>query len=222
MGIEHSGHHAKAGISLDSLHRYLLSICFCAHCEGRMESNGVDFAKAKSDVIAEMRNYFSVRGGFKTEDEVEGLTEVLGEDNAEGIMAARDEVVLSLLEEIYWLIQKPQSLSVMVTGEQLTTGASASVTISEAREWTDRLLVQAFSKTHAEIYKSISDVAVRRGNREVYAGLQAISPYVDFADQLAENAVAARDAGAAGLQFYHYGLMPLDNLNWIRQAISSV
>jgi hypothetical protein len=222
MGIDHSGHHAKQGIEMDTLHKFLLSICFCAHCQSKMQAHGVDTDKARNGVAEEMRSYFGGRFHTKVEDALESFEEILGADQAGGILGARDEVVLTLLEEIYWLVKKPQCLSVMVTGSPLATGAQAGITLSQAREWTDRLLTQAFSKEISAIKSAVSDIAVRRGSAPVYAGLQAITPFVNSREELVERVQAVSQAGAEGVQFYHYGLMPLENLSWIKEALHRV
>ncbi len=221
MGIDHTGHHSKAGIELDPLHKFLLSICFCPHCCEKMEAHGVNTHAARIGVVQEMQSFFN--GIFRlSDDPVESFMDVLGTENAEGILAAREEIVLTLLEELYWLIKKPQKLSVMVTSTPLATGAAAWVTLSQVRGWTDRLLHQAFSKDPGEIHKELSDLAVRRGSTPVHAGLQAMAPFILTRQDLVDRVQLVFEAGAEGVQFYHYGLMPLETLTWIREAIYSL
>lgn len=220
MGMDHSGHHAKQGIELDALHRFLLSICFCEHCAARMTECGVEVDRAREDVVREMRGFFSGHFREAGDDALGAFAEILGREQADGILAARDEVVLTLLEELYWLVREPQRLSVMVTGSPLATGAQAGLTLSEAREWTDVFLTQVFQKQTSAIHEGVSDITTRRGGTPVYAGLQAIEPFVGSAAELAERVNAAVQAGAEGIQFYHYGLMPLANLQWIRQSLA--
>jgi hypothetical protein len=222
MGIDHTGHHSKAGIELDELHRFLLSVCVCPHCAARMSANGVNVRSVCDGIVREMRGCFEGRFAETHGDPLGDLAEILGTENAEGLVAARNESILTLMEELFWLIQKPQILSVMVSASPLTTGALAGVTISEARQWTDRLLVQAFRSNPSEVHDAIADVAIRRGSTPVFAGLQAVVPFVRSAADLKASALAARNAGADGLQFYHYGLMPLANLDWVRQAMTAV
>lgn len=239
MGLDHTGHHSKQGLELDGLHRYLLSVCFCPHCAARMKAHGVVVEQAREAVVREMRSLFAGQyRSLQEEDTLDALMETLGRDNAEGILAARDEVVLTLLEEVYWLLQgsgsaspasrpptpsgleRPQRLSVMVSGSPLTTGAHAGVTLSQARPWADRLLIQAFQREADAIRRMVADVAVRRGSTPVFAGLPAVAPFVRSGAELTERVAAALEAGAEGIQFYHYGLMPLGNLAWIRTAIA--
>jgi hypothetical protein len=220
MGIDHSGHHAKAGVELDALHKFLLSICFCPHCREHMVANGVDAVRAVEVVKEEMQGYFAGRYRAADDDALGMLSTVLGSDQAEGILAARDEVVLTLLEEIYWLVQKPQCLSVMVSPNPLATGAPIAAALSQTREWTDRLLVQAFAREPGAVRDLVADVAIRRGSTPVYAGLQAVDPFVKCAEDLEIRVKSACEAGADAVQFYHYGIMPLHNLEWIRSSLA--
>ena len=187
-----------------------------------MARHGVDVEQARASVMQETRGYFAGRYRHGDRDAVEELHDILGDSNADGILAARDEVVLTLLEELYWMVDEPHSLTVMVTGSPLETGAAAAVTVSQARQYCDRLLVQAFHQDTRAVYDSVSSIAVLRGSTPVQAGIAAYAPYVRSADDLLEKARAARDSGADGLQFYHYGLMPLENLGWIRAALSNL
>jgi hypothetical protein len=94
------------------------------------------------------------------------------------------------------------------------------LTTSQARQWTDSLLHQAFSRDPETIHSSVADIAVRRGSTPVLAGLQAVAPTVQNAEELKRAVRAALEAGADGIQFYHYGLMPLVNLEWVREALA--
>jgi len=222
MGLEHTGHHSKTGLEMDDLHRWLLSLCFCPHCAARMEAQGVEAGAARRRVQGEVRAYFDGRFQQPNDDLHAGLAAVLGQEWADGILAARDDAVLSLLEELYWLVRGPQKLCLMVAGSPFATGAGAGVTLSLARQWCDRLLCQAFHRDPPVIRAALAEVAVRRGSTPLYAGLQAIPPAARSADDLDLAVLAARDAGVEGIQFYHYGIMPLRNLDWIRSALAGL
>lgn len=219
MGIDHTGHHSKQGLDTDPLHRFLLSLCFCPDCMALMGKNGVDPEKARHEVVQEIRGFFGGHFQSTRDDVMDAFCDVIGDDQAEGILAAREEAVFTLLEELYWLIRKPQRLSIMVAGSPLSTGAQVGLTLSEAREYTDILLTQAFNKEVEPIREAIADIAVRRGSTPLYAGLQAIAPFVQSERDMVTRVQTAYEAGAEGVQFYHYGLMPLQNLAWIRTAL---
>lgn len=221
MGMDHSGHHAKAGIELDALHRFLLSVCFCRWCRERMATAGADPEAARAAVVAEMRAYFGGGRQFEGAESLEALHEVLGQVQAEGVLAGRADAVLSLLGELRPLVQPPKRLSVMVAASPLVTGAAAAIPLEAARGQTDILLRQAFAKESEAIRADLAMVAAQRGSTPLYAGLQAVEPFVRGAANVAASVRAARDAGAEGVQFYHYGLMPLENLDWIRTALTA-
>jgi hypothetical protein len=222
MGMEHTGLHSKQGVELDTLHRFLLSLCFCEHCRARMRAHGVDVSAARDAVVREMRGYLSGLYHPNEEDPLGQLATILGGEQADSILAARDEVVLTLLEELYWQVNEPQQLSIMVAGSPLVTGAGAAITLSEAREWCDILLAQVFLHSVEAIHEAVADIAVRRGSVPVYAGLQAMAPFVRSQKELSERVRVVWESGAEGVQFYHYGLMPLRNLEWITEALAAV
>jgi hypothetical protein len=217
MGMDHTGHHSK-GTALAPLQRFLLSICFCAHCAGYMTAQDVDVAQARQDVRENLLAYFSGsrEGGGDTPEE---LAKALGAERAAGILAAREEAVFSLLAEIRQVVRAPQKLSVMITPSRLATGAQVSGGVARAAKRTDRLLHQAFSTDAAPIRKAVAEVAAQADGTPVFAGLQAIAPFVRSSEEMVERVRAARSGGAEGAQFYHYGLMPLENLEWIRRAL---
>jgi len=51
-------------------------------------------------------------------------------------------------------------------------------------------------------------------------GLRPLVPDCGAADNLAAKVAAVRAAAAGGAHFYHYALMPLNRLDWIRQALA--
>ena len=49
--------------------------------------------------------------------------------------------------------------------------------------------------------------------------LRPMRPDCDSAENLAAKAAVARELGIEWIDFYHYGFMPLDRLDWIREAL---
>jgi len=54
------------------------------------------------------------------------------------------------------------------------------------------------------------------------AGYRVFYPEVTSADDIAARAKAAVDAGADGINFYNYGLIPAKRLAWVRRAVDGV
>jgi hypothetical protein len=50
------------------------------------------------------------------------------------------------------------------------------------------------------------------------AGYRVFYPEVHSGDELAARAKAAIEAGADGINFYNYGLIPEKRLDWVRQG----
>lgn len=67
------------------------------------------------------------------------------------------------------------------------------------------------------------DGYVCAGNpQRLRVGLRPMWPDTLDPDTLRTRVRIAADRGARGLDFYHYALMPRENLAWIRQALSEL
>lgn len=214
MGIDHSGHHSKSGVQLDETQRWLLSICFCRYCAARMEANGIDVDYARESIEGYLLSGFVDGGNHR---------DILSCVDMEGIAAARNQAVLTLLEEIASQCDRSQTqICLYVSSNVRATGAPTGVPRDKAAAHCDRFLVQTSEKEPAKIEASLSPVVRSQAGLPVHAGLQAIEPFVQSAEDVAASIQAAVNAGAEGLQFYHYGLMRLQNLDWISAGLESV
>jgi hypothetical protein len=54
------------------------------------------------------------------------------------------------------------------------------------------------------------------------AGFRVFYPEMKSADDLAIRSRAAMEAGADGINFYNYGLIPAKRLDWVRQAVDGL
>jgi hypothetical protein len=59
-------------------------------------------------------------------------------------------------------------------------------------------------------------------DRTLRAGLRLFHPEVASAEDVAARAVAAMRAGAQGINFYNYGLVPAARLDWVRAAAEAL
>ena len=67
---------------------------------------------------------------------------------------------------------------------------------------------------------AIAQLAVHLASPDqIGVGLQAYPPASPDATTLMANLEAALEQGVSRFSFYNYGIMPLPNLDWIRQAI---
>jgi hypothetical protein len=58
--------------------------------------------------------------------------------------------------------------------------------------------------------------------RSLRAGLRLFYPEVASAEEVAARALAAVRAGAEGINFYNYGLVPAARLDWVRAAAEAI
>jgi hypothetical protein len=54
------------------------------------------------------------------------------------------------------------------------------------------------------------------------AGFRVFYPEIRSAEDLKARAIAAISAGADGINFYNYGLIPAARLDWVKAAVDAV
>jgi hypothetical protein len=226
MSVEHLSHHEKTGIRLDLLHRFLLSLCFCAACEVAMTDAGLDPAETRAAVRAACEAFLA--GGMAPteapDDVAARLAAILGADVAKRLVAARDRVTFELIDAIAAGLPAPlgpdaPALVISAGTSAFETGAAIGADLAGLAARADRLLlhVQTLGEDEAEATTARMVDAVA-GGAGVDVGVAAYAPVITDADQLTRRVRRLAAAGAHGIHYYHYGLCPRQNLGWIARA----
>ena len=58
------------------------------------------------------------------------------------------------------------------------------------------------------------------GSGRMSVALRPLLPDCRLEENFAAKVAVARAAGAGGIDFYHYAMMPLNRLDWIRRALA--
>ena len=224
MGYSHLSHHDKAGIRLDLLHDYLLSVCFCSYCRERLRSFGVDPELTKTKFRKELETYFESECDVVVEepDDVQDrLAEILGPAALACLVDARSQVVCSLVDEIRRSVRKDVQLVMRAATSCFVTGGDAGVRWQDLSGIVDRILLVLF---HHRL--DLVESELRRGleNRErsglpLYVGLRAHYPDITSEPELQARLQLLKEQSVKGVQFYNYGLLPSANLGWIQKAV---
>jgi hypothetical protein len=216
MGMDHSGHHAKTGIELDTAHKWLLSLCFCQHCTMALLEQEVDIERALSIVRQRLRLTLADEADPVHPEPAQALAEILGEDLRDTLLNMRQKTVLTLLRSIAHTLPQNTRISLMVSPNPYSTGAGAPVDHKAASAHCSEILIQAFTKNPQHITQHTHAVS---GAAPVCTGLQTLPPHVTSEQELTNAIHAASTAGARRICLYHYGLMPLNRLRWVKSAL---
>jgi len=221
MGFAHEHHHEKDGVGLNAEDDFLLSLCFCDHCTARAKKAGVPIEGAQKIVmrfIAELCERAVPEKQFPDFPEA-GIDAFRAHPDLHAFLAWRFEPVTSLIEEIK-ASADPATRIVLIDLKDAWLGG---VDLFEVCKRCDGAILCCYNMTP----EAIGDV-IRAGramlgkDKFVGLGLRVFYPEVDGPEILTARTKAAVDAGADGVNFYNYGLIPAKRLDWVGEAVGAI
>ncbi|ARO32974.1 hypothetical protein NXC14_PB00150 (plasmid) [Rhizobium sp. NXC14] len=221
MGFAHEYHHEKDGVGLNAEDDFLLSLCFCDHCIARAAKAGVQVEGARRTVarfIAELCERAVPERQFP-DFPTAGIDAFRGHSDLHAYLAWRSEPVTSLIGEIKGAAD-PATRIVLI---DLKDGWLGGVDLAAVGKLCDGAILCCYDMTP----EAVSDV-IRAGRaamgpgKFLGVGLRVFYPEVGGPMVLAARAKAAIDAGADGVNFYNYGLVPAKRLDWVKAAVDAI
>ncbi len=221
MGFAHEYHHEKDGVGLNAEDDFLLSLCFCDHCTARAQKAGVPVEGARRTVarfIAELCERAVPERQFPEFPDA-GIDAFRDHPDLHAFLSWRSEPVTSLIGEIK-AAADPATRIVLI---DLKDGWLGGVDLAAVGRLCDGAILCCYDMTP----EAVGDV-IRTGrallgpDRFLGLGLRVFYPEVDGPDILAARTKSAVDAGADGVNFYNYGLIPAKRLDWVREAVAAI
>ncbi|TAV43044.1 hypothetical protein ELI30_31650 (plasmid) [Rhizobium leguminosarum] len=221
MGFAHEYHHEKDGVGLNAEDDFLLSLCFCDHCTARATKAGVPVEGARRSVahfIAELCER-AVPARQLPDFPVAGIDAFRDHPHLHAYLTWRSEPVTSLIGEIK-AGADPATRIVLI---DLKDGWLGGVDLAAIGKLCDGAILCCYDMEP----DAVGDV-IRTGRAAIGpgkflgVGLRVFYPEVSGPAILAARAKAAVDAGADGVNFYNYGLIPAKRLDWVKAAVDAV
>ncbi|MEZ2222711.1 hypothetical protein [Rhizobium sp. RCC_161_2] len=221
MGFAHEYHHEKDGVGLNDEDDFLLSLCFCDHCMSRAEKAGIDAAAARDTVrtfIAEMCEREIPQKQF-AEFPAAGIDAFKAWQDLHAYLRWRTEPVTSLIAEI----KRHADPATKIVLIDLKDGWLGGVDLEAVGKVCDgAILCCYFMAPDAVADVMESGRAALGPDKYLGAGFRVFYPEVPSASDIAARTKVAVDAGADGVNFYNYGLIPAKRLDWVRAAVDGV
>lgn len=221
MGFAHEYHHEKDGVGLNAEDDFLLSLCFCDHCAKGAGAAGVPIGEARKTVagfIAEMcereipEKQFP---GFPSK----GIDAFKAWPALHAFLAWRSEPVTSLIREIRENAD-PATKIVLI---DLKDGWLGGVDLEAVGRICDGAILCCYDMSPDEGAAVMKMGRAALGpDKYLGAGFRVFYPEMRSAGDLADRAKAVVEAGADGINFYNYGLIPAKRLDWVRQAVDGL
>lgn len=221
MGFAHEYHHEKDGVGMNDEDDFILSLCFCDHCLARAANAGINAAGARQTVrtfIAEMCEREIPQKQFP-DFPAAGIDAFLMWPDLHAYLSWRTEPVTSLIKEIRAKAD-PATKIVLI---DLKDGWLGGVDLEAVGKICDgAILCCYFMEPDAVDALMKAGRAALGPDKYLGAGYRVFYPEVRSAAELAARARAAIDAGADGVNFYNYGLIPAKRLDWVRAAVDGL
>lgn len=216
MGFTHGYHHEKDGVGLTPEEDFFLSICFCEHCRRRAEAAGIDAEAARRWTAGALAAAFEREQPERTfaSFPADGIDAFRAVPALHEFLAWRSEVVTSLVAEIKESAHP--ATKVVVVSDSATYYAALDP--ERAAAACDGLLLCLYGAPAATV-AGIGETRRAIGPEKFLgAGFTLVHPAVAGPDDLANVTRTAVEAGADGINYYNYGLVPAKRLAWIGHA----
>jgi hypothetical protein len=233
-GFSHGAHHERAFVPVSPIADFLLSLCFCAACGSRasgvVEVDGLA-ARVRGVFREELRSPTSSPHG----PDRDALAARCGSDLRE-YLAARESTVTDLAARCaavarkqgvrFGFIDHAGALKGYATGAP--SGPSSCVDAwrlgvdpRAVASTVDAYAVLAYTTSPDRVALDVRDYVAALGDTPLRCVLRHGAPDLVDTPNLRHKVGAATVNGAAAVDFYHYGLMPLSGLDTAAAAIGS-
>ncbi|WP_431324440.1 hypothetical protein [Rhizobium sp. YTU87027] len=217
MGFAHEYHHEKDGVGLNAEDDFLLSLCFCEHCMARAAKADVPIEasrKAVSRFIAELCERAVPEVQFPDFPEA-GIDAFRAHPELHAFLGWRTEPVTSLIGEI----KAAADLSTRIVLIDLKDGWLGGVDLGVVGKLCDGAILCCYDATPEAVAEVIRTGREALGpDKFLGVGLRVFYPEVASPEILVARVKAAIEAGAEGVNFYNYGLIPAPRLDWVKAA----
>ncbi len=236
--FDHGYHHERAFIALSPVARLLLGLCFCPHCTRAIGAAGVAVERVRAFVRAELARVLdgtanALPAGAVDHAEIAALAD--GELGR--FLRARERIVTSLVAEVRAAVEAagasrfvPMDMAGAMLGYATGAPTGPPAPASAWREGLDPAAVAGAAHGLAAIgyardpARLRGDLAAYRDlvppDRERVVALRPMLPDCDSATNLTMKVALLREFGVSWADFYHYGFMRLDALDWIGEALA--
>lgn len=221
MGFLHGFHHEKDGVGLTPEDDFLFSLCFCDHCRTGALRAGINIDGARNAA-----RKFLVETCERAVPEArfpdfpgKGIAAFRDHPDLYAFLAWRTEPVTSLIREIR---QQADAASKVVLIDS-KDGWIGGVDLEAVGKVCDGAILCGYDMEAADVSALMKSGRTALGpEKYLGTGFRVFYPEMREANDLALRTEAAQKAGADGVNFYNYGLIPEARLDWVRKAVDRI
>ncbi|GMQ94786.1 MAG: hypothetical protein BMS9Abin12_2294 [Acidimicrobiia bacterium] len=221
--LEHGYHHERYFIDLSKLARFLMAVCFCGHCRRSSEARGIDVGGAAAGVRRVLDLEFAEAGVGALGCDLATIEARCG--TAAAAYVANRYAIVDALVAGAALVARDAGIDFEVIDpsgvldDDIDVGFlhTASDPVRLDRHLTANAVLAYGSSAEGMLDHYVREVGADR----LRAVLRPMYPDCLAGDDLVRRLRDARQLGINRFGFYHYDLMRLNALDWIRSALES-
>jgi hypothetical protein len=230
--LEHGEHHERYLVRLPPEARTLLSLCFCEHCRAAGQMAGV----ATDRLVAAVRE--ALEPIWRGQLPAEYTGQLLGEHaraELDAYVQARMGVVAGLVTEVHQamagsgvalsFIDHAGAMSHVMAGTSADDDVTESsrklgIDLPAVAAACDEISVLGYVDTTQRLQALLASYTKMLGvDRAFSVALRPLVPDCRAEENLVAKVAAVLDTPSTAIDFYHYAMMPLNRLDWIRRAL---
>jgi hypothetical protein len=237
--FDHGYHHERSFVGLDPRTRFLLSLCFCSHCTGWAELQGIDVERLMAWVRREIRDALTRDPDASPRELERAEVQGWGDGLIGRYLDTRSRIVEQLIATAAAAVRQagtgaqllpvdpggalkgystgqPSGASAAASGWMLGFDSAAAAKVCGALQTTSYARELTRIESDFRAYQGSVGHAVSLGTI-----LRPAPPDCGSESELSEKVKTLAQLAAARIDFYHYGLARLEALDWIAGAIAS-
>jgi hypothetical protein len=242
-GFNHGYHHERCFVPLTPLARFLLGICFCEHCTAAAENQRIDAERLRFQVRAALQAALAEQPPTWLSAPLSWNTiSSLFDGELSRYLLTQQYTVTNFIARIQRAIHhttngRTSLIPIDLSGATLgyMTGVPSEDVLAAEIAWQEGLSLERVASItrHLAILGYVREPSRLLQDLEAYFAkvppdtaltviLRPLWPDCLSQENLFEKIRIIRDKGIDDILFYHYGLMPINRLAWIQNALKIV
>ncbi len=213
QGFTHGVHHEREGITLSAAYRFLLGVCFCRSCFERSKGT-VDLVPIQRYTRKTLEDLFA---DPPTAPALNTLAD-LPPDLFAPFMAWRKDVVVSLAEELQSVAATSSTVLRPLVSFDPTAREMVGMDVPRVASITGGVLMPGYVKDGPALRAPLAAVQELANGKQVIVGFQVGLPESGGKAEFLSRMSAAIEMRIQDFNFYNYGFIPLENLQWISEG----
>jgi hypothetical protein len=236
LPLEHGYHHERYFIRIGPIDRLLLGLCFCAFCQDRAGNAGIDVDALMSSVRARLDRMLETAEAFDPSPDTHETLASLWSGELGAFLSCRDRTVTELVAEVSDAVRKSGTTFTFndpagaftnagdqAAGEVPPESWRLGIDPAAVARHCDDIQILGYSESPDAVHVDVGQYQkILDGAAGVRVALRPVWPDSESAVNLRAKLDLLSQLEVAGVDFYHYSFMRLEDLDRIESTLTEL